>query len=175
MLPAMPRRQRQPSSDDVVRVVSDFLGLPRPVQVAILIVALVIGGVLLFNYYRQQRQSQQQQPPPPGSPTARVPTAPAPPAPPQPQTPEAGPTEVSTGDGNHLLGNPSGATTDPADRSNFLMVKPYYTLAYNSTKGIPNWVSWRLTRADLGPARRKQLFDPDTTLPPGFYRVTHRD
>jgi endonuclease G len=37
-------------------------------------------------------------------------------------------------------------------------------------------VSWRLTKEDIsGQAPRKQLFDPDTTLPAGFYRVVHKD
>jgi endonuclease G len=76
---------------------------------------------------------------------------------------------------NALLGNPSGATSDPGDRSNYLMVKPYFTLAYNDTTGTPNWVSWRLTRWDLGEAPRRPEFEADRELPPGFYRVTHKD
>src|SRR4051812_7503211 len=60
---------------------------------------------------------------------------------------------------NVLLGNPSGATSDPNDLANFLMIKPYFALAYNDTIGTPNWVSWRLTRWDLGEAPRKQVFD----------------
>jgi endonuclease G len=74
-----------------------------------------------------------------------------------------------------LLGNPSGATPDPANRENYLMVKPYYALAYNNTKGTANWVSWRVQRSDLGDAPRKRVFDPDDTLPRGFVRITHRD
>lgn len=74
-----------------------------------------------------------------------------------------------------LLGNPSGATSDPSNRNNYLMVKPYYALSYNSAKGIPNWVSWQVTSADLGDAPRKQTFDPDDTLPGGFTIVTQDD
>jgi endonuclease G len=55
------------------------------------------------------------------------------------------------------------------------MVKPYYALSYNDTTGTPNWVSWRVTQDDLGDAPRKPTFDADTTLPPGFYHVTHKD
>ena len=39
----------------------------------------------------------------------------------------------------------------------------------------PSWVSWRVTRWDLGESPRKPVFDADPELPPGFYRVTHRD
>src|SRR6185437_14985694 len=67
-----------------------------------------------------------------------------------------------------LLGNPSGASTNPADQNNFLMVKPYFVLSYNSQKGTPNWVSWHVTAAYLGDAPRKQVFDPDDSLPIGF-------
>src|SRR5258707_53869 len=41
-----------------------------------------------------------------------------------------------------LLGNPSGATPDPANENNYLMPKPYYALSYNNSAGTPNWVSW---------------------------------
>lgn len=76
----------------------------------------------------------------------------------------------------HLfLGNPSGASPDPASRDNLLMVKPQFALSYNDRRGTPNWVAWRLRAADLGDAPRKPQFDPDATLPAGFYRVSHRD
>ncbi len=74
-----------------------------------------------------------------------------------------------------LLGNPSGATPDPANRTNYLMLKPYFALSYNDANGTANWVSWRLTRADLGEAPRRPEFESDRDLPRGFKRVTHRD
>lgn len=74
-----------------------------------------------------------------------------------------------------LLGNPSSATSNSATRANYLMVKPYYALSYNDALGTPNWVSWRVTIDDLGSAPRKPTFDADTILPPGFYRVVHKD
>jgi endonuclease G len=55
------------------------------------------------------------------------------------------------------------------------MVKPYHALSYNDPAGTPNWVSWRVTAADLGSAPRKQLFDADKALPRGFKVITHRD
>lgn len=76
---------------------------------------------------------------------------------------------------NLLLGEPSGATTDPWNRDDYLMVKPYYVLSYNNDKGTPNWVSWQVTEQDLGDAPRKQVFDSDSTLPIGFKIVTSRD
>ena len=74
-----------------------------------------------------------------------------------------------------MLGNPSDADTDPSHRRNYLMIKKFYALSYNDSKGTPNWVSWRVTSANLGDAPRKRIFDPDDTLPVGFYRVLNRD
>jgi endonuclease G len=76
---------------------------------------------------------------------------------------------------NLLLGNPSNATSDLSNANNFLMVKPYYVLSYNNNDGTPNWVSWRVVSTDLGDAPRKQTFDADQTLPPGFKVVTSKD
>ena len=73
-----------------------------------------------------------------------------------------------------FLGNPSDARPDPSQRSNYLMLKPYYALAYDDAAGEPRWVSWRVTAADLGTAPRKRTFDPDDTLPAGFDVVTTR-
>ncbi|HEY1380121.1 MAG TPA: DNA/RNA non-specific endonuclease [Gemmataceae bacterium] len=75
----------------------------------------------------------------------------------------------------HLaLGNPSGATDDPANADNYLMRKPYYAVSYNNAKGTPNWVCWRLQRSDLGDAPREPFF-PDPDLPNSFNHVTPRD
>ena len=86
--------------------------------------------------------------------------------------PQGQPSAVATGSPQMVLGNPSNAGSD-AD--NYLMVKPYFAVSYNSAKGIPNWVSWRLTASDIGTAPRRPEFDPDLTLPEGFTRITHRD
>lgn len=74
----------------------------------------------------------------------------------------------------HLtLGNPSNANiTDP---NNYLMEKPQYALSYNSSKGIPNWVSWQLNQSWLGTVDRSNDFRPDTTLPTGWYQVRPSD
>jgi endonuclease G, mitochondrial len=74
-----------------------------------------------------------------------------------------------------VLGNPSNALPDSANLNNYLMVKPYYALSYNNSKGTPNWVSWRVIDSDLGQAPRKDTFDEDFDLPADFYRITSRD
>lgn len=73
-----------------------------------------------------------------------------------------------------VLGNPSNATADPANRDNFLIRKPAFALSYQNSKGTPNWVSWRLVRADLGNGRRVPFY-PDEDLPRGFRRITPND
>jgi endonuclease G len=73
---------------------------------------------------------------------------------------------------NLVLGNPSNA--GGSDANNLLMVKPYYALSYNNSKGEPNWVSWTVTEADLGTAPRKNEFDPDATLPADLFHVTQQ-
>lgn len=75
----------------------------------------------------------------------------------------------------HLtMGNPSGATQDPADADNFLMIKDQYCLSYNNTNGGPNWVSWHLTATDIGDESRGD-FRADDSLPEDFKMVTKAD
>lgn len=69
-----------------------------------------------------------------------------------------------SGEGNLLLGNPSGAGTDP---NNYLLTRPQYTLSYNRSNGEANWVSWHVDKSDLGPAKRG-TFHPDPLLPPDW-------
>lgn len=76
---------------------------------------------------------------------------------------------------NLALGDPSDATPDPSNRNNFLLVKPQYVLSYNNERGGPNWVSWRLTAADIGDVERQNNFHPEQSLPAGFKRVTPDD
>ncbi|RPD44652.1 DNA/RNA non-specific endonuclease [Hymenobacter sediminis] len=72
----------------------------------------------------------------------------------------------------HLaLGNPSGATVDPSKPTNYLLLKNQYTLSYHRDRGTPNWVSWHLEQADLGPADRQDDFRADASLPSGWYQV----
>jgi endonuclease G, mitochondrial len=75
----------------------------------------------------------------------------------------------------HLaLGNPSGATTDPNQPANYLLVREQYALGYIRDDGIPRWVSWRLVAADLGTTPRYSgSFFRDESLPAGWRRIAH--
>ncbi len=75
-------------------------------------------------------------------------------------------------DNSHLmLGNPSNATTDVSNFSNYLMNKPEYVLSYHRDRGTPNWVSWYLGPEWLGSTPRQDDFRADQTLPSTWYRV----
>ena len=72
----------------------------------------------------------------------------------------------------HLqLGNPSKAVHDVKEPLNYLMVKDQFALSYNDKKGGPNWVSYHLTRKDMGRAFRPDGFFPDDDLPHGFHKI----
>lgn len=77
----------------------------------------------------------------------------------------------------HLaLGNPSGAVADASQPANYLISREQYALSYHRDRGIPNWVSWHLQASDLGDTPRYEgQFITDTSLPAGWYRVTHGD
>ena len=74
-----------------------------------------------------------------------------------------------------LLGNPSNATPDVNNPTNYLMQKPQYSLSYHRDNGTPNWVAWRLDTSWLGSASRQDDFRPDPALPAGWYQVTPED
>lgn len=74
------------------------------------------------------------------------------------------------------LGNPSGATADTNNYHHYLIQRPVEALDYNATRGLPNWVSWNFTSADVSNAvARSPVYFTDTNLPPNFYRVTSAD
>lgn len=79
---------------------------------------------------------------------------------------------LPAGEEHLVLGNPSGATTNAAQSTNYLLLKPEYALSYHRTRGIPNWVSWHLETADIGSAARQDDFRADNTLPANWYQVT---
>ncbi len=72
---------------------------------------------------------------------------------------------------NTRFGLPSPAKVDPAQREDYLIERPQYSLSYNATKMTPNGVSWRLIKEDIGKAARGP-FEQDPLLPKGFSRVT---
>lgn len=74
-----------------------------------------------------------------------------------------------------LLGNPSNATTDVNNPTNYLLVKSQWVASYHRDRGIPNWVAWHLDSSWLGSANRQDDFRPDTSLPAGWYQVVPAD
>jgi endonuclease G len=154
-----PRRRRDDNfggfnERDVESLLSAFYRLDPATRTIVLVALAVLAFVVLVGYYRQSH---------------RQPNATRPPSTTNLPAPGGG-ASVQL-----LLGNPSDATSDPSNPDNYLMLKPYFALSYNNSAGEPNWVSWQVTSADLGNAPRKQLFDSDTTLPPGFKVVAHQD
>ncbi|MDB5312857.1 MAG: Sugar-non-specific nuclease NucA-like protein, partial [Gemmataceae bacterium] len=124
------------------------------------IVTVVVLALLLISFVVQVIREKENEQPPQEAPADTRPPDGVPPSP---------------DDSPHLLmGNPSGATPDPALPDNYLLKKPYYALSYHNAKGTPNWVSWRLQESDLGPAPRSEFY-PDPDLPSGFTRITPRD
>ena len=71
------------------------------------------------------------------------------------------------------FGNPSGASL--SDPNNYLLVNNFYVNSYSRDRGIPNWVAWRITRADMGNIQRVDSFRPDDRLPKGWARVVPND
>ncbi|PTQ99999.1 endonuclease G [Mucilaginibacter yixingensis] len=76
----------------------------------------------------------------------------------------------TTGDNSDLLmGNPSNAVAVSANTTNYLIDAHYYTESYNSTKGIPNWVSWHLDATNTtGVTDRLNNFAAFSQLPTGY-------
>jgi endonuclease G len=57
------------------------------------------------------------------------------------------------------------APTSTSDPNAFTSVKADYVISYNSTRKVPNWVSWELNTSYLGAIDRQDDFRPDDTLP----------
>jgi endonuclease G, mitochondrial len=92
----------------------------------------------------------------------------------QPNNPSALPTTPEQAQAVYLaLGNPSGAAA--SDPNNYLLVNNFMAISYSRDKGIPNWVAWRVTKADLGALDREDSFRPDDRLPKGWTRITPSD
>ncbi len=73
---------------------------------------------------------------------------------------------------NLLLGNPSGATSDPSNTTNYLYTHPQYVTGYNAQRGIPVWTSWHVGRLDITKNfPRQNDFRADPGLPRQFYAV----
>ncbi|SDY56866.1 DNA/RNA non-specific endonuclease [Hymenobacter psychrophilus] len=96
---------------------------------------------------------------------------PAPVTPPTTQPPITPPPVVQPLTEHLTLGNPSGATADVSQPTNYLLSKPQYALSYHRDRGIPTWVSWHLDASWRGSAARQDDFRADNTLPAGWYQV----
>lgn len=57
----------------------------------------------------------------------------------KPPRPVPGP--AAADNDNLLLGNPSGATSDPANATNYLLIHPQFATGYNAQRGLPVWTS----------------------------------
>lgn len=76
----------------------------------------------------------------------------------------------------HLrFGNPSDAIADPRKADNYLLSGRDYALSYNVSRGTANWVSWNLSKANLGSVDRQDDFRADDRLPAAWYRVEGND
>lgn len=85
-------------------------------------------------------------------------------------TPEAG--------DNMYMGNPDDAgTSTTANAENYLLIKEgLYAVSYNSSRRIPNLVSWHLDVGDFtSGVRYDGDFFEDEGLPASWYRVDHQD
>jgi endonuclease G len=90
-------------------------------------------------------------------------------------SPTPTPTPVLSSSVHLTMGNPTNATADVNQPSNYLMEKPQYALSYHRDNGRANWVSWHLDSTWMGSAPRQDDFRADTTLPTGWYRVQGTD
>lgn len=71
------------------------------------------------------------------------------------------------------FGNPgNSAQTDP---NNYLLTNNFYVNSYSRDRGIPNWVAWRVSKADMSSLPREDSFRPDDRLPSDFPHVTPSD
>jgi len=68
-----------------------------------------------------------------------------------------------------------GVPVDADSSDDYLMDKGAYVLSYNRGRGSANWVAWRLSALDLGPAGRTDNFRVDDQVPPDFHRITPGD
>jgi len=74
-----------------------------------------------------------------------------------------------------LLGNPSNAVKDINQPNNYLISLPQYKVSYSRDRGIPNWVSWHLSKEWLGDVPRQNDYRGYWDLPLDWFYVTTSD
>jgi len=80
---------------------------------------------------------------------------------------------ISGDNSNLLLGNPSNATIDVINYTNYLIDHHYFVLSYNRDRGTPNWVSWHLDETNItGAVGRQDNFAPYIGIPDSWYAVS---
>ena len=133
---------------------------PLPPWVAI----VILVGIGVAVWIAHKRAASEQSKPPVVVEPANRPSE-------RPGAPTSTGPATATGD-NVALGAPSNASASTPD--DFLISRTAYTLSFNRSRGIPNWVSWHLSAADLGPVERGQ-FAPDPVIPKEWGRITPND
>ena len=153
------RRQNGFSQRNISQAIRTFQKLDRRAQLVVLVLLAVVL-IIAFVVASLRRDNASAKKPGPDAATQSQPAS----------------TAVVLDFGNSLLlGNPSSASPDPAQRDNLLLVHPEFTLSYNDSTKSPNWVSWRTVNSNFGDGERARSFKHDTLLPPGFVRVSHDD
>jgi endonuclease G len=71
------------------------------------------------------------------------------------------------------LGLPSPTSVD--NPNSFLSVKADYVVSYNSSRKVPNWVSWELNTSYFGSQSRQNDFRPDDTFPANLPQASLAD
>ncbi len=126
---------------------------------------ILIALSVIFALANSCKKSTDENPPPSNNDTIKEPVEPPPP----PVLPD------SLREDNLLMGNPSNAEVNVLMNTNYLVVKPQFTLSYNSPKGGPNWVSWHSSKGWKGSEPRCNCFNTDYSLPTSFYRTASYD
>ena len=126
---------------------------------ALLVIAIVVVSCVWFVY--KANETPVENPPVSEQPTSKEP-------------PASNENEASL---NRFLplGNPSNAVFNQSSPDNYLMTGEYFSLSYNRSKGIPNWVMWRLNKNSFGDIQRQNDFRPDNRLPEGWTQITPSD
>ena len=70
------------------------------------------------------------------------------------------------------LGNPDGASTNPASRTKFLInQRAQYVISYNGDTHQANWVGWSYSLADDGNQARTDAWAKEELLPSGYLQI----